>query len=246
MKNDPATTLEPIGLIAEASLVLVVGPRMKVSTVAEFIEAAKKTQLSYGSASNASASHLAALLLQRAAGFKALHVPYRGAAPALNDLVGGHVDFHGDDDSLGHRLIEGKQLKGLMVTGASRAEVLPDIQTPAEAGLPNYRAAAWYALLGPKGLPPEVSRKLQTSMSVALANAELRARLKDDGAYPSDLRGQAFAITWPPIASAGATSCARRTCRCASSARQAESSRPSRRTKASHFAISLSSIHSSG
>ncbi len=90
-------------------------------------------------------------------------------------------------------LIEGKQLKGLMVTGASRAEVLPDIQTPAEAGLPNYRAAAWYALLGPKGLPPEVSRKLQTSMSVALANAELRARLKDDGPYPSDLRGQAFA-----------------------------------------------------
>ena len=192
MKNDPATTLEPIGLIAEASLVLVVGPRMKVSTVAEFIEAAKKTQLSYGSASNASASHLAALLLQRAAGFKALHVPYRGAAPALNDLVGGHVDFMVTTIPSVTGLIESKQLKGLMVTGATRAEVLPDIPTPAEAGLPNYRAAAWYALLGPKGLPPEVSTRLQTAMAVALGNAELRARLKDDGAYPSDLRGQAF------------------------------------------------------
>lgn len=192
MKNDPATTLEPIGLIAEAALVLVVGPRMKVSSVAEFIDAAKKAQLSYGSASNASASHLAALLLQRAAGFKALHVPYRGAAPALNDLVGGHVDFMVTTIPSVTGLIESKQLRGLMVTGASRAEVLPDIPTPAEAGLPNYRAAAWYALLGPKGLPAEVTKRLQASMAVALGNAELRARLKDDGAYPSDLRGQAF------------------------------------------------------
>ncbi len=151
MRNDPATTLEPIGLIAEASLVLVVGPRMKVSTVAEFIEAAKKTQLSYGSASNASASHLAALLLQRAAGFKALHVPYRGAAPALNDLVGGHVDFMVTTIPSVTGLIESKQLKGLMVTGNSRAEVLPDIPTPCRGGVAELSGGRLVCAPGTEG-----------------------------------------------------------------------------------------------
>ncbi len=193
MKNDPGTTLDAVGLIAEASLVLVVGPRMKVETVPQFIEAAKKGQLSYGSASNASASHLAALLLQRAAGFKALHVPYRGASPALNDLLGGHVDFMVTTIPSVTGLIESKQLKGLLVTGAKRTEVLPDVPTAREAGLPDYNAAAWYALLAPKGLPADVRAKLEASMNLALNNTELQARLKDDGAYASDKRGAVFA-----------------------------------------------------
>ncbi len=192
MKNDPGLTLEPIGLIAESALVLVVGPRMKVSTMAEFIEAAKKTTLSYASASNASASHLAALLLQRAAGFKALHVPYRGASPALTDVIGGHVDFMVTTIPSVTGLIDTKQLTGLIVTGSQRVEVLPSIMTAAEAGLPAYRASAWYGLLAPKGLPAVISTKLQTAMATALKNPELLARLKDDGAITSDVRGKVF------------------------------------------------------
>jgi tripartite-type tricarboxylate transporter receptor subunit TctC len=193
MKNDPGQTLEPIGLVAEASLVLVVGPRMKVATMAEFVDAAKKSTLSYASASNASASHLAALLLQRAAGFKALHVPYRGASPALTDVIGGHVDFMVTTIPSVTGLIDTKQLTGLIVTGSKRAEVLPNIMTAAEAGLSAYKASAWYGLLGPKGLPADVSTKLQTAMAAALKNPELLARLKDDGASTSDVRGKAFA-----------------------------------------------------
>jgi tripartite-type tricarboxylate transporter receptor subunit TctC len=193
MKNDPGTTLDTIGLIAEASLVLVVGPRLKVETLPQFVEAAKKGQLSYASASNASASHLAALLLQRAAGFQALHVPYRGASPALSDLLGGHVDFMVTTIPSVTGLIESKQLRGLLVTGATRAEVLPDVPTAKEAGLPNYYAAAWYGLLAPRGLPADVKARLEETMSIALSNRELKARLRDDGAYASDKRGAAFA-----------------------------------------------------
>jgi tripartite-type tricarboxylate transporter receptor subunit TctC len=193
MKTDPATALEPIGLVAEASLVLVVGPRMKVTTTAEFIAAAKQSQLTYASASNASASHLAALLLQRAAGFKALHVPYRGAAPALNDLVGGHVDFMVTTIPSVTGLINSKSLTGLLVTGTTRAEVLPGIPTAAEAGLGSYQASAWYGLLAPKGMPADIKAKLEAGMSAALKNPELLARLKDDGATASDIRSAAFA-----------------------------------------------------
>jgi tripartite-type tricarboxylate transporter receptor subunit TctC len=193
MKTDPATALEPVGLIAEASLVLVVGPRMKVTTAAEFVAAAKQSQLTYASASNASASHLAALLLQRAAGFKALHVPYRGAAPALNDLVGGHVDFMVTTIPSVTGLINSRALTGLLVTGATRAEVLPSIPTAAEAGLGSYQASAWYGLLAPKGMPASIKERLESGMSAALKNPELLARLKDDGATASDIRGATFA-----------------------------------------------------
>lgn len=192
LKSDPEKTLEPIGLIADAALMIVVGPRLKVTTLTQLIAAAKTSELAYASASNASASHLAALLLQRATGFKARHVAYRGAGPALNDLVGGHVDFMITTIPSATGLILGKQLTALAVTGAARADALPDIPTAIEAGVPGFMASTWYGLLAPRGLPDAVRAKLEAGMNEALKEPVLAARLKDDGARPATLRGAAF------------------------------------------------------
>lgn len=194
MKSDPERTLEPITLIANASLVIVVGTGFKAQTLGELVEEAKKRPggLTYASASHASASHLATLLLERAAGIKARHVAYRGAAPALSDVVGGHVDFMVTTIPSATGLINGGKLRALAVTGSARAVVLPDVPTAAEAGVPDYAASAWYGLLAPKGLPADVRARLEKAAGEALQSPELQARIKDDGASPSDMRAEAF------------------------------------------------------
>ncbi len=194
MRSDPETMLEPIVLIANAALVVVVGPSLKVETLSGLVEEAKKRpgELTYASASHASASHLATLLLERAAGIKVRHVAYRGAAPALSDVVGGHVDFMVTTIPSVTGLIQGGKVKALAVTGAARAGVLPGVPTAAEAGVPGYTASAWYGLLAPKGLPGAVRAKLETAADEALQSPELGARLKDDGALPSGMRAETF------------------------------------------------------
>src|SRR5690606_20926385 len=117
---------------------------------------ARESQLVYGSAGNASASHVATLLLGQTAEVKLKHVPYKGAGPAINDLLGGHVDFMVTTVPSVIGLIQDGTLKALAVTGKDRFPGLPDVPTVAEAALPTYSATAWYGLLGPKGLPQEV------------------------------------------------------------------------------------------
>jgi len=194
MKSDPERTLEPITLIANASLVIVVGTGFKAQTLGELVEEAKKRSdgLTYASASHASASHLATLLLERAAGIKARHVAYRGAAPALSDVVGGHVDFMVTTIPSATGLINGGKLRALAVTGPARAAVLAEVPTAAEAGVPDYAASAWYGLLAPKGLPADLRARLEKAASEALQSPELQARIKDDGASPSVMRAEEF------------------------------------------------------
>ena len=195
MKSDPEQTLEPIILIAGAALVVVVGPSLKLTTLPELIAQAKRQPdaLTYASASNASASHLATLLLERAAGIKARHVAYRGAAPALNDVVGGHVDFMVTTIPSVTGLIAGGRVTALAVTGPARAAALPDVPTTAEAGVPGDTASAWYGLLAPKGLPADIRSKLEGAARAALQRPDLLARVKDDGATASGMGGPEFA-----------------------------------------------------
>ena len=193
LKHDPAEALDPIAMIADASLVVVVGPRLKAATMAEFLDKAKSGELVYGSAGNASASHVATLLLGQSADVKLKHVPYKGAGPAVNDLVGGHIDFMVTTIPSVMGLIEDKTLTALAVTGTERFPGLPDVPTVAEAGVPGYSALAWYGLLGPKGLPEDVRAKLATATGEVLADPDFVASLSKDGAVPSTLTGQAFA-----------------------------------------------------
>ena len=194
-KADPTLVLEPVALIAEAPLVIVVGPKLAVKTLSELVAAAKAkpTELVYASASNASASHLAALLLDRAAGIKTRHVAYRGAGPALNDLVGGHVDFMITTLPSAMGLIEGRNVTALAVTGAERSTILPNVPTAIEAGVAGFTASTWYGLMVPKGIPADIRATLEKAVGEALKNPELLKRLKEDGAAPSDMRAEAFA-----------------------------------------------------
>lgn len=199
MRADPAQTLEPIALLADAQLVVVVGPRLKVKTLPELVEEGKKrqgatsTQLVYCSASNASASHLAAVLLEQVAGFKARHVPYRGAGPALNDLVGGHVDFMVTTIPSVSGLIEGNRVTALAVTGEQRFATLPNIPTAMEADLKEYTASAWYGLFAPKKTPAAIVERLAAATTATLTHPDVQQRLQDDGATASNLQGEAFA-----------------------------------------------------
>ncbi len=195
MRSDPEKTLEPIALIADAGLVVVVSPKKyPFKTLKELVDELKKRpgEMTYGSASNASASHLATLMLAHVSGIKARHVPYRGAAPAIGDLIGGHVDFMITTTPSVLGQIEGGTLTALAITSEKRSSVLPNLPTAVEAGVPGYVASAWYGLLGPKGLPADVKQKLETAAVEVLQTPELAAKLKDDGATPSGMKSDAF------------------------------------------------------
>lgn len=193
LRNDPAETLDPIAMIADATLVVVAGPRLQVHSMQELLKQAKAGELVYGSAGNASASHVATLLMGQMAEIKLKHVPYKGAGPAINDLLGGHIDFMVTTVPSVIGLIQDGTLKALAVTGKDRFAALPEVPTVAESGLPEYSASAWYGLLGPKGLPEDVRTKVADATAKTLADPAFIESLRKDGGVPSHLVGQAFA-----------------------------------------------------
>jgi tripartite-type tricarboxylate transporter receptor subunit TctC len=194
MKSDPGLTLEPILLIANASLVVVAGPSLGANTLAELVAEARKRpgKLTYASASHASASHLAAVLLERAGGIKARHVPYDGAVAALDDVAGGRVDFMVTTIPPARTLLGSGKLRALAVTGLLRAAALPEVPTAAEAGLPGYLASAWYGLLAPKGLAIDIRNKLEAAAAAALRTPELVSRMEKHGAALVDMDAEGF------------------------------------------------------
>lgn len=198
MRIDPERALDPIGLVADAPLVVVVGPKSHANTLQELLAEIRAGDTTYGSASNGSASHLAAALLLQMTGLRAEHVPFRGAAPALTDVVAGHLDFMITTLPSVVGLINGGQVRPIAVTGETRIPVLPNVPTVAESGVPGYKATAWYGLLVPHGTPAEPKARLYAALRAALANPDVIRRLRDEGAEPSDLDGEGFArlIRW--------------------------------------------------
>lgn len=193
LSADPAETLEPIAMIADAGLVVVTGPKLEgVTDLQGLIDAGKAGGLVYGSAGNASASHLAAITFNEAAGIEARHVPYQGAGPAVNDLVGGHIDYMVTTIPSVIGLAQDGTLTALAVTTAERYAGLPDVPTVQEAGVAGYTAGAWYGLMAPKGIPPEVKAELEAAAAAALQDPAMIESLANDGATPSTLGAQAF------------------------------------------------------
>lgn len=199
MRVDPEQALEPIGLVADAPLIVVVGPKSRARTLRDLLEEirAGRGNLTYGSASNGSASHLAAALLLQMTGLEAEHVPFRGAGPALTDVVAGHLHFMITTLPSVVGLLQGGQLRPLAVTGDARMTLFPDIPTVAET-VPNYKATAWYGILVPRGTPEPVKARIFAAMREALSNPEVVRRLREEGAEPSTLDGPGFArlIRW--------------------------------------------------
>lgn len=172
MPFDPATAFTPITVVGDMPNIVVVHPRAGVGTLKELIDKAKAQpgKLDFGSAGNGTTTHLAIVLLEQAAGIKLAHVPYKGAAPAVQDLVAGQIDGLVDNPPLVLPHVRSGALKALAWAAPQRMAILPDVPTAAEAGLPGFEASSWFALVAPAGTSPEI---------VARLNAEAAKILKD-------------------------------------------------------------------
>jgi tripartite-type tricarboxylate transporter receptor subunit TctC len=183
---DPQKDFEPITLINTTPLVVVVHPGVPAKSVKDLIALAKAKPgaLNYGSSGSGGSNHLAGELFNAMAGVKMVHVPYKGNAPALTDLVGGHVDlvFNGLTSAL--PLIKSGKLRALGVTSLKRAGALPESPTLDEQGLKGFQAIAWNGLTAPARTPKEVITRLNTDVLKVVRSPELVERLKAEGSDP--------------------------------------------------------------
>jgi tripartite-type tricarboxylate transporter receptor subunit TctC len=174
--------IAPVAGIIRGTYVMVVNPSVPTKTVSEFIAYAKANpgRISFGSAGIGSPNHVAGELFNIMAGVNLMHVPYRGIAPALNDLLGGQVQVAFAFMPSSIEFIRAGKLRALAVTTATRSEVLPDVPTVGEF-VPGYEASAWYGLGAPKATPAEIIDKLNKEINAALADPKMKARLADLG-----------------------------------------------------------------
>jgi tripartite-type tricarboxylate transporter receptor subunit TctC len=183
MPFKPVDDFAPVAILAYVTNVLVAHPSVKANTVAELIAFARGNpgKLNYASAGSGSTNHLSAALFEKMAGISMTHVPYKGGAPAVVDLVGGQVDvfFTGSTNVLGH--VKSGKLKLLGVTESNRAKVLPDLPTVGET-LPGYEMAVWYGMFAPAGTPPELVAKLNAEVNRIMQLPDVTARLAPLGA----------------------------------------------------------------
>jgi tripartite-type tricarboxylate transporter receptor subunit TctC len=192
---DPIKDFAPVILLAQAPLVLVVHPSVPARTFAEFVEYARKNpgKLNFASNGNGSSAQLAAVMFDSMAGADMEHVPYKGLAPALTDLLSGQVQlmFSSVVAILPH--IKADKLRALAVTGEKRLASLPDVPTVAESGFPGYEASSWYGILAPAGTPREIVTRLNAEFTRALEQPEVRKTLLADGADPVGGTPESFA-----------------------------------------------------
>jgi len=181
---DPKKSFAPIGLIATSPNLVLVHPAVPAHSVAELIALAKQEpgKLDFASTGTGTSTHLSAELFATMAGIKINAVPYKGVAPAVTDLMGGHVALMFCPTASVVGLVKDGKLRALAVTGAKRTALFPDLPTVAEAGLPGYAAELHYGLVAPAGTPPAIIAKLNAALNDALGTAEVRDRLAVDGA----------------------------------------------------------------
>lgn len=178
-----ATAFAPISLVGRSPNVLVVRPDRPYQNVAALLEAARRDpgKLSYGSFGNGTSAHLAAELFKSLARVDITHVSYRGASPALNDLVGGQIDvMFSTAASVAPHLRSGR-LKALAVTSAERSPALPDVPTLVQAGVPGYVAESWYGVYAPAGTPAPVIARLNAALRQAAATEAFHVRATEEG-----------------------------------------------------------------
>ncbi len=203
--------LSLLTLVARVHEALVVHPSIPVNTLQELVTYARSNprKINFGSAGTGTFTHLAVELLKIEANIDLVHVPYRGAAPALNDLLGGHIDIIVLDVSVLLPHIRSGAIKALAVTSASRSDVLPGIPTTAEAGFKTVLSDNWYGLIAPPGLAVKVEDKLRKAAISTLHSVELKKQFETQGAVPSPSTPEEFTkfvnaerAKWKPVVSA--------------------------------------------
>ena len=181
---DPLRDLAPVTVVATQPHILVVNPALPVKTVRELIALAKSKpgEVTYASAGNGTGPQLLAEMFSGAVGVKMNHIPYKGANPALIDVVGGHAQimFATLVSALPH--VQSSRLRAVAVTSARRSRHVPDVPTMMEAGVPDFEAVGWYMVLVPARTPVAVMSRIQSAVAAALADASVRERLSSDGA----------------------------------------------------------------
>ena len=184
----PETDLDAVSLVAQAPLVLVVAADSPYKTLADVIAAAKAKpeSLNYASSGSGTVAHLSAELLQKAAGVKFTHVPYKGAAQGSTDLIGGQIQMYVSSVPTLIGYIKNGKMRAIAVTSQQRTADLPGVPTVAECGYKGFEAVTWFGVAGPDGLPKDVVAKLNTAFNAALQDAEVRKKLAGQGA---DVRG---------------------------------------------------------
>ncbi|MBB4350447.1 MULTISPECIES: Bug family tripartite tricarboxylate transporter substrate binding protein [Rhizobiaceae] len=207
---DPEKDFSPVSLLVIVPNVLVVNPKLEVNSVAELIELLKKDpdKYSYASSGNGTPLHLSGELFNSMAGVKMQHVPYKGAGPALNDLLGNQISIMFDNLPSSSSHIKGGTLKALGITTKERAPSFPDVPTVAET-VPGYETYTWNALFAPAGTPPEVVAKLNEAANTALKDPAVAGRMKDFsativGSTPEELGKHVTAelAKWSPVVKA--------------------------------------------
>ena len=188
---DPRRDLEPVYLLGEVQTMLAVRNSLGVRTLAELIEKAKQPQkLNYGSTGVGGTMHIGAELFSKAANVPMVHVPYKGAAPALVDLIAGTIDLVNADVPVLRGYVKDGRLTPIVIYDTRRSAQLPDVPTAVEAGLPALQMSNWYGVLAPAGTPADVRRRIEAALGRVLAQPEIASRLTDAGfVNPRDAAG---------------------------------------------------------
>lgn len=185
-KFDPVKDLAPVIPIGSIAIMLVANPSLPANNAAELVSYLKKNpgKVSFASAGAGGITHLSGELFKMRAGVDMVHVPYKGAAPALTDLMGGQVELLFDAVITAYPHVKSGKLKAIGLGNATRWAGAPDVPTIAESGLPNFKVSGWYGVLAPAGTPPKVLERLNTEANAIIKDPDFAIKLRDNGLTP--------------------------------------------------------------
>lgn len=183
MPFDPEAAFVPVSLVADMPMLVLVHPKTNIKTLKDLVATAKANpgKLNFGSAGVGTTGHLGQALLVHVGDMKISHVPYRGAAPAVNDLVAGHIDGVVDNPPIVIPHIKSGTITPLAVAAKERLSVLPDVPTSVEAGLPDWQASSWFGVMAPAGTPPDVVKRLQADVAKAVRQPSMQRFVTESG-----------------------------------------------------------------
>ena len=183
---DTINDFVPVSLLATAPVILMAHPKVPAKTLQEFVALAKASpgKFSYASGGNGASTHLGGELLKMVAGIDVIHVPYKGTGPAMNDLIGGHVDVMFSGISSARPFMDDRKLNALAVTGDARNPATPDVPTFAEAGYAGVTASTYWGVLAPKGTSKEIVDRVSAEFAKAIRDPDVQKRIADLGYLP--------------------------------------------------------------
>jgi tripartite-type tricarboxylate transporter receptor subunit TctC len=181
--------LDPVGLVASTPNVLIVNPSVPATNVAELIAYIKANpgKVNYGSAGPGSTEHLAGELFRSMTGTQLTHVPYKGGAPMMSDLIAGQIQMALETSPSASQHVRSGKVRALAVTGAERSPAFPGVPTLSEAGVKGYEMTTWFALMAPHGTPPAIVERMHTELDRVLKQPDVQAKFADQGVTPGNM-----------------------------------------------------------